>query len=146
MKQNNRLFMTFFLLAAFLLLLFATSGVAAFPQQELYDEKDDTPLYPGDEEMESEAQSSPETENEKGGPGDTEDRDRGDSEADRDEEKAVFSYCITPPEISLDPIHTFTSTEAQVYTALFEGLVSYHPFTLGPLPGIAKRGEISRDR
>ncbi|MCF7939881.1 MAG: peptide ABC transporter substrate-binding protein [Spirochaetales bacterium] len=146
MKQNNRLFMTFFLLTAFLLLLFTTSGVAAFPQQELYDEKDDTPLYSGEEKTESEAESSPETENEKEVPTESEDRIRGESKPVRNDEKAIFSYCITPPEISLDPIHTFTSTEAQVYTALFEGLVSYHPFTLEPLPGIAERWEISRDR
>jgi peptide/nickel transport system substrate-binding protein/oligopeptide transport system substrate-binding protein len=62
-----------------------------------------------------------------------------------EEEKNRLVYAISPPPINLDPIHTFTSTEAQVYTALYEGLVEYHPFTLEPMPATAARWEISSD-
>jgi peptide/nickel transport system substrate-binding protein/oligopeptide transport system substrate-binding protein len=55
----------------------------------------------------------------------------------------VTSYLST--EIQFNPQKSFTSTEAQLYTALFEGLVSYHPLTLDPVPGVAERWEVSPD-
>lgn len=66
-------------------------------------------------------------------------------EQEQPSDPSEFVYAIDPPKISLDPIHTFTSTEAQVYTALFEGLVTYHPFSLEPLPAVARRWEVSSD-
>jgi peptide/nickel transport system substrate-binding protein/oligopeptide transport system substrate-binding protein len=58
----------------------------------------------------------------------------------------TFFMTVTPPRVNLDPLHTFTSTEAQVYTAIYEGLVTYHPFTLEPMPAVAEYWEISEDR
>ncbi|MFP4375041.1 MAG: peptide ABC transporter substrate-binding protein [Spirochaetaceae bacterium] len=58
-----------------------------------------------------------------------------------DEVEFVTSYLST--EIQFNPHKSFTSTEAQLYTALFEGLVSYHPLTLDPVPGVAERWEVS---
>lgn len=49
------------------------------------------------------------------------------------------------PQIALDPLHAFTSTEAQLFTALSEGLVSYHPVTLNPVPGVARSWHVSED-
>lgn len=49
-------------------------------------------------------------------------------------------------QFSLDPLHTFTTTEAQLFTAVYEGLVAYDPITLNPVAGQAERWEISRDR
>ncbi|MFP4564309.1 MAG: ABC transporter substrate-binding protein, partial [Spirochaetia bacterium] len=49
-------------------------------------------------------------------------------------------------EITFNPLHTFTSTEAQLYTALYEGLVTYHPLTMEPVPAAASRWEISADK
>ena len=46
-------------------------------------------------------------------------------------------------QISLDPLHSYSATEAQLYTALYEGLVSYDPRTLEPLPAVAERWKIS---
>lgn len=55
----------------------------------------------------------------------------------------VTSYLST--EIQFNPLRSFTSTEAQLYTGLYEGLVSYHPLTLDPVPGVAERWEVSPD-
>lgn len=49
-------------------------------------------------------------------------------------------------QFSLDPLHTFSTTEAQLFTAVYEGLVAYDPITLNPVAGQAERWEISRDR
>ncbi|MFP4180198.1 MAG: peptide ABC transporter substrate-binding protein [Spirochaetaceae bacterium] len=56
-------------------------------------------------------------------------------------ERKEFVYAVSPPQINLDPLHSFTSTEAQIYTALYEGLVTYNPVTLQPSPGVAERWE-----
>ncbi len=50
-----------------------------------------------------------------------------------------------PGQISLNPLNAFSATEAQVYTALYEGLVSYDPATLDPVPGSAASWEVSSD-
>jgi peptide/nickel transport system substrate-binding protein/oligopeptide transport system substrate-binding protein len=47
--------------------------------------------------------------------------------------------------VALDPLHAFTATEAQLFTALSEGLVSYHPVTLDPVPGVAHTWHVSDD-
>ncbi|RLW68522.1 MAG: hypothetical protein B6D68_03470, partial [spirochete symbiont of Stewartia floridana] len=48
-------------------------------------------------------------------------------------------------EISWNPHHAYTTTEAQVFTALYEGLAIFHPATLDPLPGAAEGWEWSND-
>ncbi|MBI9101974.1 MAG: peptide ABC transporter substrate-binding protein [Spirochaetales bacterium] len=44
-------------------------------------------------------------------------------------------------EIEFNTIQSFSATEAQLFSGIHEGLVSYHPFTLDPLPGVAIRWE-----
>lgn len=48
-------------------------------------------------------------------------------------------------DVAFDPLHAFTATEAQLFTALSEGLVSYHPDTLDPVPGVAHTWLVSED-
>jgi peptide/nickel transport system substrate-binding protein/oligopeptide transport system substrate-binding protein len=48
-------------------------------------------------------------------------------------------------EISLNPLNSFASTEAQIFTALYEGLVGYNPSTLQPVSGAARSWDISAD-
>jgi oligopeptide transport system substrate-binding protein len=48
-------------------------------------------------------------------------------------------------ELVLDPVHSFKTQELQIATALYEGLVSYHPISLKPIPAMARRWEISED-
>ena len=112
-----------------LITLFFLSACAAFsgPSQERKG-------GPGAEEGTGE--NSPQKESEK---------DRSEADSGAGAEEKVFVYCISPPAVNLDPLHTFTSTEAQVYTALYEGLVTYNPFTLQPTPGIAERWKKSED-
>ena len=57
-----------------------------------------------------------------------------------------ITVSFSSTRITFNPLHTFTATEAQIYTALFEGLVSYHPLTMEPLPAAASRWEISEDK
>ena len=61
------------------------------------------------------------------------------------EENTVFTVNFSPSRISLNPHYGFTTSEAQIYTALYEGLVTYHPATLAPQPGLAESWEISED-
>ncbi len=56
----------------------------------------------------------------------------------------VISF--SPSNIEYNPLHTFTATEAQIYTAIYEGLVTYNPFTLEPVPAVAESWETSSDK
>ncbi|GHV91715.1 ABC transporter substrate-binding protein [Spirochaetia bacterium] len=76
-------------------------------------------------------------------------RDRGPEFAEtrprqliRDELTATF----TRGEVELDFRKSFLASEAQLFTALYEGLFSYHPFTMEPVPGAAEKWNISEDK
>jgi len=56
-----------------------------------------------------------------------------------------FVMSILPSRIEYNPIHTFTSSEAQLYTAIYEGLVTYNPLTMDPVPAVAQRWEVTPD-
>ena len=66
------------------------------------------------------------------------------AQADPTGRTLVVAY--RPQQFSLDPLHTYSTTEAQLFTAVYEGLVAYDPVTLNPVAGQAERWEISRDR
>ncbi|WP_455382218.1 peptide ABC transporter substrate-binding protein [Salinispira pacifica] len=55
----------------------------------------------------------------------------------------VVSYL--PTKLELNPIKAYSSTEAQLFTAIYEGLVTYNPVTLKPVPGVASYWEVSPD-
>ncbi len=61
---------------------------------------------------------------------------------EKNEQPRRITISFLPTELTFDPHHTYTSTEAQLYTALYEGLVTYHPLTLEPVPAAASRWEI----
>jgi len=46
----------------------------------------------------------------------------------------------------LDFRKSYLATEAQIYTGLYEGLFSYHPFTLEPVPAAASSWQLSEDK
>ncbi|WP_243692836.1 peptide ABC transporter substrate-binding protein [Treponema sp. J25] len=48
--------------------------------------------------------------------------------------------------LELDPRRSYTAQEAQIFTALYEGLFSYHPLTMEPVPALAARWEVSEDK
>ncbi|GHT80475.1 ABC transporter substrate-binding protein [Spirochaetia bacterium] len=62
--------------------------------------------------------------------------------ANRNELTAVFFS----EEPELDFRKSYVASEAQLYTALYEGLFSYHPQTMGPIPALAQRWELSEDK
>jgi peptide/nickel transport system substrate-binding protein/oligopeptide transport system substrate-binding protein len=62
--------------------------------------------------------------------------------ADREELTVAFSR----GEVELDFRKSYLASEAQLYTALYEGLFSYHPFTLEPVPAAASSWEVSEDK
>lgn len=56
-----------------------------------------------------------------------------------------FVIAFTRSSVDFNPIYSYTITEAQIYTGLHEGLVSYHPETMEPVPAVARRWDVSDD-
>ena len=61
-------------------------------------------------------------------------------------EKADFTFNNASEPESLDPKIVSGVPEGRVLRCLYEGLVNMHPKTLAPVPGMAERWEISKDR
>jgi len=59
-----------------------------------------------------------------------------------DELTAAFSA----HEMELDFRKSYLASEAQIFTALYEGLFSYHPLSLEPVPALAERWVLSEDK
>jgi len=62
--------------------------------------------------------------------------------ASRDELVAVFSK----NELELDFRKSYFASEAQLYTAIYEGLFSYHPLTMEPVLASASNYRLSEDK
>ena len=60
--------------------------------------------------------------------------------------KDELAVAFTRGEIEWDFRKSYLASEAQIYTAIYEGLFSYHPFTMEPVPAAARRWEISEDK
>ena len=60
--------------------------------------------------------------------------------------KRPLVISFSSADIEFNPLYTFTATEAQFYTAIYEGLVSYNPFTLEPVPAAAESWQVSSDK
>jgi len=59
-----------------------------------------------------------------------------------DELTVVFSK----HDMELDLRKSYFASEAQVFTALYEGLFAYHPLTLEPVQALAEKWEVSADK
>jgi oligopeptide transport system substrate-binding protein len=57
-----------------------------------------------------------------------------------------FVIGLASQEITLNPIHVHKSSEIQILTGLYEGLMTYHPITLEPTPAAAERWTLSDDK
>ena len=53
---------------------------------------------------------------------------------------------FTRGSLELDFRRSIMASEAQLFTAIYEGLFSYHPITMEPVPAAANRWEVSEDR
>jgi oligopeptide transport system substrate-binding protein len=62
-----------------------------------------------------------------------------------DDEPAELVMAVSRKTVTLDPLHTFTAFESQLFTALYEGLLTADPRTLAPRPGIAASWSVSDD-
>ena len=49
-------------------------------------------------------------------------------------------------DLELDFRKSFYASEAQIFTAIYEGLFSYHPLTMAPIPASASKWETSEDK
>jgi peptide/nickel transport system substrate-binding protein/oligopeptide transport system substrate-binding protein len=61
-------------------------------------------------------------------------------------DRDVLTVAFSQHDIELDFRNSYLADEAQIYTALYEGLFSYHPLTLAPVPAVAERWELSEDK
>ncbi|MDR0323871.1 MAG: peptide ABC transporter substrate-binding protein [Treponema sp.] len=61
---------------------------------------------------------------------------------DRDE----LTIVLSKHEVELDFRKSYFASEAQIFTGIYEGLFSYHPLTLEPVPAVVERWELSEDR
>jgi oligopeptide transport system substrate-binding protein len=57
-----------------------------------------------------------------------------------------FTIIEYPHEYNLDPQTANYSNEAQLFTGLYEGLFSYDPYSLDPVPALASSHKTSRDK
>ena len=55
----------------------------------------------------------------------------------QDTESRELVAAYAPKKLTLDPVHIYTTMESELATALYEGLASYHPLSLQPVPGLA---------
>ncbi len=57
-----------------------------------------------------------------------------------------FTVAFSQGDLELDFRKSYLASEAQMFTALYEGLFSYHPFTMEPVPAVASRWVVSQDK
>ena len=62
--------------------------------------------------------------------------------AQSSEDGKGFVVALNAGELTMDPLHAFRTTELQITTGVYEGLVVYDPRSLRPMPGAAFRWEI----
>jgi len=61
-------------------------------------------------------------------------------------DRSELTVAFTKSEVELDFRKSFIASEAQLFTAIYEGLFSYNPLTLEPVPALAERWELSEDK
>jgi peptide/nickel transport system substrate-binding protein/oligopeptide transport system substrate-binding protein len=63
-----------------------------------------------------------------------------------DEAGNSLTMVMSGRDIEFDFRKSFLASEAQIYTGLYEGLFSYHPLTMEPVPAAANRWKLSDDK
>lgn len=67
-------------------------------------------------------------------------------EAPPSRERNALTVTMSGQTLELDYRKSYLASEAQFYTAIYEGLFSYHPQTMEPVPAAASRWELSDDK
>jgi oligopeptide transport system substrate-binding protein len=62
-----------------------------------------------------------------------------------DDQPTELVVSLLPARLELNPLHAYTSAEAQIFTGIYEGLFTYDPRTLDPVPAVARSWEKSAD-
>jgi len=57
-----------------------------------------------------------------------------------------LTIAFSSHDIELDFRKSYFASEAQIFTAIYEGLFSYHPVTLEPVPAMAEKWDLSNDK
>ncbi|MDR2020195.1 MAG: peptide ABC transporter substrate-binding protein [Treponema sp.] len=57
-----------------------------------------------------------------------------------------LTITLSGEDTEFDFRKSYLASEAQIYTALYEGLFSYHPFTMEPVPAITDSWKLSEDK
>ena len=57
-----------------------------------------------------------------------------------------LTIAFSKHNIELDFRKSYFASEAQIFTGIYEGLFSYHPLTLQPVPALAERWDLSDDK
>ena len=57
-----------------------------------------------------------------------------------------FTVVFSKQDMELDFRKSYFASEAQLFTAIYEGLFSYHPLTLEPVMALAERWRLSEDK
>ncbi|AEJ20230.1 peptide ABC transporter substrate-binding protein [Gracilinema caldarium] len=60
--------------------------------------------------------------------------------------KEELTVVFSSGSVEFDPRKSFLASEAQLFTALYEGLFSYNPLTLEPIPAVAESWKLSDDK
>jgi peptide/nickel transport system substrate-binding protein/oligopeptide transport system substrate-binding protein len=68
------------------------------------------------------------------------------AQEEKQEEQSEFVLVYSPKNLVLDPRHIYTTMESELSTGIYEGLLSYHPFSLEPIPAVAEQWKTSPDR
>jgi peptide/nickel transport system substrate-binding protein/oligopeptide transport system substrate-binding protein len=64
----------------------------------------------------------------------------------RSRERDELTVSFSSDDLELDFRKSYMASEAQIFTAIYEGLFSYNPLTMEPIPAAASRWEISEDK
>jgi peptide/nickel transport system substrate-binding protein/oligopeptide transport system substrate-binding protein len=62
------------------------------------------------------------------------------------ESRDEITIAFSSQTVELDFRKSYFTSEAQIFTALYEGLFTYHPITLEPVPAMAERWVVSEDK
>jgi len=61
-------------------------------------------------------------------------------------DRKELTVAFSENDVELDFRKSFLASEAQIFTAIYEGLFSYHPLNLEPVPAAAQSWEVSGDK
>ncbi len=61
-------------------------------------------------------------------------------------ERSELTVVFSGEDPELNPLKSFQADEAQLFTGIYEGLFTYNPFTLEPVPALAAKWTVSEDK